>query len=108
MASATGSRAAAELGLHERQFLLQCGRHALNNLLEEPWADSEMMSRIAERLKAQREAESKKLLRCLVSLAIHYARAPLHHPTLQLGMRYFLIRFIIGSVAMLAIGTSWF
>lgn len=32
---------------HERQHLMQCAMHALNNLFQEHWADRAMMERIA-------------------------------------------------------------
>lgn len=32
---------------HERQHLMQCAMHALNNLFQEPWANRELMERLA-------------------------------------------------------------
>lgn len=32
---------------HERQHLMHCAMHALNNLFQEPWADRTLMERIA-------------------------------------------------------------
>lgn len=35
---------------HERQHLMQCAMHALNNLFQERWADRELMERLASEL----------------------------------------------------------
>ena len=42
---------------HERQFLLQCGRHALNNLVGEAWLSTENLCAIAADLRAKHEIE---------------------------------------------------
>jgi alcohol dehydrogenase YqhD (iron-dependent ADH family) len=46
-------------GYHERQTLLHCGRHALNNLIgeESPWVSHEMLSDIADNLRRRDESE---------------------------------------------------
>lgn len=32
---------------HERQRLMHCAMHALNNLFQDPWADRDLMERLA-------------------------------------------------------------
>ncbi|CAN0370149.1 unnamed protein product [Ectocarpus sp. 6 AP-2014] len=40
---------------HERQRLMQCAMHALNNLFQEPWANRELMERLALELGNREE-----------------------------------------------------
>lgn len=35
---------------HEKQYLMHCAVHALNNLFQEPWATASLMEGIAEEL----------------------------------------------------------
>mmetsp|Transcript_39330 Transcript_39330/g.79433 ORF Transcript_39330/g.79433 Transcript_39330/m.79433 type:complete len:204 (+) Transcript_39330:2-613(+) len=59
---------------HQRQYLLHCGRHAVNNLTGPPsWATTELMSRIADELKNHQEREAG--LRLYINPYRHWAGA---------------------------------
>lgn len=38
---------------HEKQWMAQCGKHALNNLFQERWLTTEMLASIARDLTVQ-------------------------------------------------------